>query len=110
MHCQVTDNLINPGRRMNRTMYNEEEDKKGGKPNKAYIPCIAEIGKAPLVEKDVRVRSTDKCAEALIERDVDDIRKLVVVPMDDCMIEVMWSHEHERLVAVVREVPFGEDC
>lgn len=90
-------------------MYHKKKEAKDSKPNKAYIPCIAEIGKAPLVEKDVRVNSSDKTAEAVIERDVDDARRINIVPMDDCAIEIVWSFKHERLVASVRVMPERSD-
>ena len=86
-------------------MYHKKKEAKDSKPNKAYIPCIAEIGKAPLVEKNVRVNSSDKTAEATIEQDIDDARRINIVPMDDCVIEVVWSFKHERLIASVREMP-----
>ena len=63
---------------------------------------------APYIDRDAYVTSYDKTSEALIEMDVDDHSKVVIVPMDDCIIEVVWSHEHERLVGVVREIP-GRD-
>ena len=35
----------------------------------------------------------------------EDTGYLTIVPLDDCMIEVRWSHEHERLVGIVRDIP-----
>lgn len=46
----------------------------------------------------------DTLDNALAEYD-EDTGLLRIVPLDDCMIEVMWSHEHERLVGVVRDIP-----
>jgi hypothetical protein len=64
------------------------------------------LEKALLHDGDIRVVSIDgHTSEVLVEQDVDDIGRIVIVPMDDCMIETMWSYEHERLVGVIREVP-----
>ena len=41
---------------------------------------------------------------AMVETDVDT-GLLTIVPLDDCMIEIKWSSDHNRLVAVVRDVP-----
>ena len=66
---------------------------------------LEEKQEALRAEEDVFVTSIDDSAEALVERDLDDDGKIVIVPMDDCIIEVVWSYEHERLVGVVRETP-----
>lgn len=58
------------------------------------------------VSEDVRIVHGD--SEVLVESDVDDGSKIVIVPMDDCIVEVVWSHEHERLVGVVRDIPIRD--
>ena len=61
-----------------------------------------------LVSEDVHVLHGE--SEALIELDITDDfgDMIVVVPMDDCMIEVKWSDEYRRLVAVVKVIPQNE--
>lgn len=41
---------------------------------------------------------------ALSELD-EDTGVVTIIPMDGCMIEVVWSHEHERLVGHIRDIP-----
>lgn len=60
---------------------------------------------APYIGGNVYARSADDTSEALIEVDVDDDGTIIIVPMDDCVIEVVWSAEHKRLVGVVRVIP-----
>lgn len=40
-----------------------------------------------------------------IEIDINENNTIKVVPMDDIMLEIVWSYEHKRMVCIAKEKP-----